>query len=152
MQVAITGCGTLERGTLIAESAFFSLYPELVPYKENIELLPEKTPPLGLSPAAHQNNVYTKHFVLIQNGCDNHCSFCLTVMKRGKHRSRPLKDIIQEIQQIEIQGGKEIVLTGVNLMARGATHTRNPAESRFSELLEAILQETTIPRIRISSI
>ncbi|MDR0649991.1 MAG: radical SAM protein [Candidatus Peribacteria bacterium] len=47
----------------------------------------------------------------MQNGCDNYCSFCLTVMKRGQHRSRPIEDIIAEIQQIETQGGKEIVLT-----------------------------------------
>ena len=98
------------------------------------------------------NGIYTKHFVMIQNGCDNHCSFCLTVLKRGQHRSRDLNEIITEIQQIEAQGGKEIVLTGINLMARGASNTRNPSESQFPELLEAILRETNIPRIRISSI
>jgi tRNA A37 methylthiotransferase MiaB len=89
---------------------------------------------------------------MIQNGCDNHCSFCLTVKKRGPHQSRPLNDIITEIQQIEAQGGKEIVLTGINLAARGCTNTRNPIETQFPELLETILRETTIPRIRISSI
>jgi tRNA A37 methylthiotransferase MiaB len=73
-------------------------------------------------------------------------------MKRGPSRSRPLEDIIAEIQQIEAQGSKEIVLTGVNLMARGASSTRKPEESRFPELLEAILRKTSIPRIRISSI
>ncbi|MDR2541425.1 MAG: hypothetical protein LBD11_06835 [Candidatus Peribacteria bacterium] len=41
MKIAITGCGTLEKGKLISESDFFSIYPELIPYKENIELLGE---------------------------------------------------------------------------------------------------------------
>jgi threonylcarbamoyladenosine tRNA methylthiotransferase MtaB len=63
-----------------------------------------------------------------------------------------LTEIIEEIQAIESQGGKEIVLTGINLMARGASNTKNPDESRFPELLEAILRQTSIPRIRISSI
>jgi tRNA A37 methylthiotransferase MiaB len=163
MQVAITGCGTLEQGNLILESAFFSLYPELLPYQKQLTLLGEtvplkpqqlKTPqPAKTTPITNiANNLYTKHFIVIQNGCDNYCSFCLTVMKRGSHRSRPLKDIITEIQQIEAQGGKEIVLTGINLVARGANSTRNPEESKFPELLEAILKQTSIPRIRISSI
>ena len=89
---------------------------------------------------------------MIQNGCDNHCSFCLTVMKRGKHWSRPMEEIIQEIEQVEANGGKEIVLTGVNLAARGCLDTKNPEETKFPELLETILRQTNIPRIRISSI
>ena len=94
----------------------------------------------------------TKNYVIIQNGCDNHCSFCLTIFKRGVHRNRPLPEIIEEIKQIEAEGGKEIVLTGINLAAWGASNTRNAKESRFNELLEAILEQTTIPRIRISSL
>jgi tRNA A37 methylthiotransferase MiaB len=74
------------------------------------------------------------------------------VLKRGQHRSRSLEDIITEIQQIEAQGGKEIVLTGINLASRGANTTRNPSETQFPLLLEAILKQTTLPRIRISSI
>jgi len=63
-----------------------------------------------------------------------------------------LPEIIEEIKQIEAEGGKEIVLTGINLAAWGASNTRNTKESRFNELLEAILEQTTIPRIRISSL
>ena len=53
---------------------------------------------------------------------------------------------------IECQGGKEIVLTGINLAARGCKNTKHPEESQFSLLLEEILKQTSIPRIRISSI
>jgi tRNA A37 methylthiotransferase MiaB len=125
MKVAITGCGTLEKGKLISEAAFFSIYPELQAYQANIALLGEapKIPNETITTVENRTSqqgqqlinkispLYTKHFVLIQNGCDNHCSFCLTVMKRGQHRSRALEDIIAEIQHIEAQGGKEIVLT-----------------------------------------
>jgi hypothetical protein len=41
MKVAITGCGTLNKGKLISEADFFSVYPELLPYKEHIALLGE---------------------------------------------------------------------------------------------------------------
>jgi hypothetical protein len=44
MQVAITGCGTLEKGKLISKADFFSIYPELVAYQGKIELLPENVP------------------------------------------------------------------------------------------------------------
>ncbi|MDR2415070.1 MAG: radical SAM protein [Candidatus Peribacteria bacterium] len=119
MNVAITGCGTLNKGKLISETEFFSIYPELKAYRGNIELLgeiPKSTENaiqhnLGQSSWLSIGGLYTKHFIVIQNGCDNYCSFCLTVMKRGQHRSRPKEDIIAEIQQIEAQGGKEIVLT-----------------------------------------
>jgi threonylcarbamoyladenosine tRNA methylthiotransferase MtaB len=155
MQVAITGCGTLNQGQLISETAFFSLYPELEAHKMNLSLVgeaPKNPSSTTTTKNPAEKGLRTKQFLMIQNGCDNHCSFCLTILKRGKHRSRPAKDIIAEIQQIEANGGKEIVLTGINLMARGASTTKNPAESRFPELLEIILQQTNIPRIRISSI
>lgn len=47
----------------------------------------------------------------MQNGCDNHCSFCLTVLKRGKHSSRSKEETVEEVRKIEACGGKEIVLT-----------------------------------------
>lgn len=83
--VYLTGCGVLDRGKLITDDKFYGIYPELLPYKDQLILLPEapekqsdsvvpaitKVPPLT-----------TKKFVLIQNGCDNYCTFCLTVLKR----------------------------------------------------------------------
>jgi threonylcarbamoyladenosine tRNA methylthiotransferase MtaB len=113
MQVAITGCGTLKKGELISRESFFDLYPELKKYEIKIELLgesPQHTPSFAEIEKV-QESLYTKHFIVIQNGCDNHCSFCLTVVKRGKQRSRALEEIITEIKQIEARGGQEIVLT-----------------------------------------
>ena len=46
-----------------------------------------------------------------------YCSFCLTIFKRGGHRNRPLAEIIAEINQVEAEGGKEVVITGINLAA-----------------------------------
>lgn len=151
-EIHLTGCGSLKQGKLIDEQEFYQLYPELSEFKEKIRLLPESPKKESQIFSSFEKNIYTKHFVVIQNGCDNYCSFCATVLKRGRHRSRDLQGIIEEIQQIELQGGKEIVLTGINLAAWGCDNTRNPHESKFSFLLHEILQKTSIPRIRISSI
>lgn len=155
-QILIAGCGSITKGKATERSDFFDYYPELKLYEENITLLAEdpleEESELAFSFKMPNQKLWTKNYVIIQNGCDNHCSFCLTIFKRGAHRNRPLSEIIDEIKQIEREGGKEIVLTGINLAAWGSSNTRNADESRFTELLQAILDQTTIPRIRISSL
>ena len=152
MNVAITWCGSFSRGDLISESEFYSIYPELKSFSDKITLLPE-------SPSKNwfeykiwwKSSVYTKHFLIVQNWCDNHCSFCLTVAKRWPHISRPLDEIIQEIHEIEFQWWKEIVITWINLAARWCSNSTKPEETKFPYLLREILKQTKIPRIRISS-
>jgi len=112
------------------------------------------------------SSIYTRKYLLIQWGCDSYCTFCLTVQKRGRHYYRSSEDIIDEILEYEQEWGKEVVLTWVNLSAWGLqnTHeTKNFSQSlekngqkwqgsQFAKLLEAILENTSIPRIRISSL
>ncbi len=152
LNVAITWCGSFSRWNLVSELEFYSIYPELKQYSDKITLLPE-------SPEKNwfeykiwwKSSVYTKHFLVVQNWCDNHCSFCLTVSKRWPHISRPLNEIIQEIHEIEAQWWKEIVITWINLAARWCSNSTKPEETKFPYLLREILKQTTIPRIRISS-
>ena len=152
LKVALTWCWTFSRWNLASQSEFYSIYPELKQYSDKITLLPE-------SPSKNwfeykiwwKSSVYTKHFLIVQNWCDNHCSFCLTVAKRWSHISRPLDEIIEEIHQIESQWWKEIVITWINLAARWCSNSTNPEETKFPYLLREILKQTSIPRIRISS-
>ncbi len=105
--------------------------------------------------------IYTKKFLLIQWWCDSFCTFCLTVKKRWKHYYRDKEDIVQEILDFENTWWKEVVLTWVNLSAWWLDTTNPPSPageglggkvfSRFAELLRYILDNTNIPRIRISS-
>lgn len=148
LQVAITWCWSLERGNLIDINKFFDIYPELLPWSKQITLLPES--PTWSFSSLH--NIYTKHFLVIQNWCDNHCSFCLTVSKRWAHVSRKLEEIIDEIHEVECNWGKEIVITWINLAARGCSNSVKYEETKFPYLLREILKRTSIPRIRISSI
>ena len=151
--VMITWCGSFSRWKLITENEFYWIYPELERYSDKIIILPE-------SPSKNwfdyriwwKSSTYTKHFLVVQNWCDNHCSFCLTVAKRWPHVSRPLDEIINEIYEIESQWWKEIVITWINLAARWCSKSTKPEETKFPYLLSEILKQTTIPRIRISSI
>lgn len=90
--------------------------------------------------------------IAIQTGCDDHCSFCITRTARGPHRNRPAADIVRQINEAFDAGVMEVVLTGINLAAWGAGNTRRPARARLHVLLERILVETAMPRIRLSSL
>ena len=167
-KVFISGCWAFEKGE--KHSKFFEIYPELKQFENKIEILwedPEKI--LGLQNKKlenlknkFKNQIYTKKFVVIQWGCDSFCSFCLTVQKRWKHFYRKKEEILKEILDFEKVGWKEVVLTWINLSAWGLENT-NPiikkqlenleeVKSKFSELLEYILENTKIKRIRISSL
>lgn len=152
----LSGCGSIKDGEV--QKDFFDIYPELNEIKDKIELLPEDTTNKEKEALNEKiKNISkialtTRKFVLIQSGCDSFCSFCLTVKKRGKHFSRSKEEIVSEIQDFEKTGWKEIVLTWVNLCAWWLETTNDIGQSRFAELLEYILENTAIQRIRISSL
>ena len=89
----------------------------------------------------------TRAFIKVQDGCDNRCTFCVTTIARGEGRSRPVTDVILDIQSAVAGGTKEIVLTGVHLGSWGYDF-----DSHLSELIQAILRETDVPRLRLSSL
>jgi len=138
------------------EDKFYKIYPELNKFKNNITLLWEEPDKKSTSPLIKGNlktvNIYTKKFIVIQNWCDNYCSFCLTIHKRWKSQNIPAEEIIQEINNFVEIWGKEIVLTWINLAARWCTDTKKPQQNKFAQLLQQILDETKIKRIRISSL
>lgn len=92
---------------------------------------------------------HTRAFVKVQDGCDNKCTFCVTTVARGESQSRPLADIITEIQALSAAGYREAVLTGVHLGSYG--HDLGfPAG--LANLVQAILAYTDIARLRLSSL
>ena len=91
----------------------------------------------------------TRAFIKVQDGCDNHCTFCVTHLVRGKARSVEKARVLHDVQSAIRAGGKEIVLTGVNLGAWGLDLA--PGEE-LADLIEFLLKETDIPRIRLSSL
>ena len=89
----------------------------------------------------------TRAFIKVQDGCDNACTFCVTTVARGAGRSRPVADVLLDIQSALAGGTKEIVLTGVHLGSWGYDFG-----SHLTELIRAILRETDTPRLRLSSL
>jgi len=90
--------------------------------------------------------------VAIQTGCDNLCTFCITRVARGRHRSLAVDDIVRQIDLALEHDIREVVLTGINLAAWGCEDSNHPEQARLHELLEAIITRTEMPRIRLSSI
>ncbi len=89
----------------------------------------------------------TRAFIKVQDGCDNHCTFCITTIARGEGRSRPLGDVIADVQSALDGGTKEIVLTGVHLGSWGQEW-----DCHLRDLVRAILEHTDTPRLRLSSL
>ena len=91
----------------------------------------------------------TRPTLKIQDGCNSRCSFCVIPFVRGKSRSLPTTTVLTEIQRLADSGFREIVLSGINL----GTYGRDLSPRvEFPELLHRILEETTVERLRISSI
>ncbi len=89
----------------------------------------------------------TRAFIKVQDGCDNKCTFCVTTLARGDGRSRPLADVINDVNAALAGDSKEIVLTGVHLGSWGQEWSRH-----LSDLVKALLRETDVQRLRLSSL
>ncbi|MFN2120614.1 MAG: MiaB/RimO family radical SAM methylthiotransferase, partial [Anaerolineales bacterium] len=95
-------------------------------------------------PGAHRR---TRLFLKVQDGCDNRCAFCITTVARGASRSRSIAAIRRDIQRALSGGAQEIVLTGVHLGAWG-----RDLGADLKTLVRAILEGTSVPRLRLSSL
>ncbi|HET7791064.1 MAG TPA: MiaB/RimO family radical SAM methylthiotransferase [Gemmatimonadales bacterium] len=88
----------------------------------------------------------------IQDGCDEHCTFCATTLARGANRSRPVAELIDEARALAGRHA-EIVLTGVHIGTYGRDAGRVAgAESSLGPLLEALILAVPEVRFRLSSV
>jgi threonylcarbamoyladenosine tRNA methylthiotransferase MtaB len=101
------------------------------------------------SPVFGGEGNHTRPTLKIQDGCNSRCSFCVIPFVRGRSRSLPPETVVQEIQKLSAAGYREIVLSGINL----GTYGRDLSPRvEFETLLRRILDETSVERLRISSI
>ena len=89
---------------------------------------------------------HSRAFLKIQDGCDNHCSYCRVTLARGDGRSLSLDEILERIGLLEAKGYREIVLTGINL-----TSWRMEGID-FAGMLSKVLDTVKNSRIRLSSL
>lgn len=89
----------------------------------------------------------TRYFLKVQDGCDYYCSYCTIPLARGRSRSGTIESLVAQAQDVAERGGKEIVITGVNIGDFG----KNTGE-RFIDLIKALDKVEGIERYRISSL
>lgn len=91
----------------------------------------------------------TRYFLKVQDGCDYRCSYCTIPMARGRSRSASIAEIVGQAREVAAEGGREIVITGVNIgdFGRRAGHGET-----FFDLCRALDEVDGIERYRISSI
>jgi threonylcarbamoyladenosine tRNA methylthiotransferase MtaB len=91
----------------------------------------------------------TRPNLKVQDGCDNRCSFCIIPSVRGQSRSMKLDRVIEEANSLVAAGYREIVLSGINLGRWGRDFQ---PQQKFEHLVRALLEDTGIEKIRISSV
>lgn len=89
----------------------------------------------------------TRYFLKVQDGCDYFCSFCTIPFARGRSRNGSIESMVKQAKEVAEKGGKEIVLTGVNIGDFGRT-----TGETFFDLVKALDEVEGIERYRISSI
>ncbi len=89
----------------------------------------------------------TRYFLKVQDGCNYFCTYCTIPFARGLSRNPTIASLVEQAQQAAAEGGKEIVLTGVNIGDFGRT-----TNEQFIDLVKALDQVEGIERFRISSL
>ena len=93
---------------------------------------------------------HTRAFVLVQNGCDHRCTFCVIPFGRGNSRSVPMGEVVAQVRRLCARGTGEVVLTGVDLTSYGTNLAGAP---KLGTLVKQILKHVPeLPRLRLSSI
>jgi threonylcarbamoyladenosine tRNA methylthiotransferase MtaB len=135
----------------------------------------ELRPPAPLSGAHPPARPRTRAFLRVQDGCDSFCGYCIVPYARGAPRSVPLGQVVTQVQSLVRDGYQEVVLTGVHLglyaggpggsLGDGGGLALSPAgepaegpprvdapPAGLASLVQAILAQTRVPRLRLSSI
>jgi threonylcarbamoyladenosine tRNA methylthiotransferase MtaB len=158
--IVVTGCGAqvdtelfqnLPGADLVVANSHKGLLPEILSqyFKGNLKERVFKSNIFkkdDLEGEGGEESHHTRNFIKIQDGCNSFCTFCVIPYARGKSRSIPASELVKKINQMESQGAKEIVLTGVHI------GDYEDGTQGLEALIEEILQKTKIPRIRLTSL
>jgi threonylcarbamoyladenosine tRNA methylthiotransferase MtaB len=126
----------------------------------------------GVPQCGKYGGTHSRPLVKVQDGCEQNCAYCIVPVVRGGYKSVPLKDILKRITELQSCGFEEVVLTGIHIGKYGVDFDAgslnlantdtvsskvsspypNIIASDLAELLDRIIKETDIKRIRISSI
>ncbi len=145
-RLVVTGCYAQRKPDELARIEGVSLVAGNNEKPHLLRLLQDTGCPV--SPAAgsgYPRVLRTRTFINIQDGCNRSCSYCIVPSVRGQGKSRSAEDVIAEVKKRVDEGYQEVILTGTEIGAY-----RNGIS--FTGLLGRILTETSVPRLRISSL
>lgn len=152
---------------LVVSGCYASLSPEesvaelgvdlVVPNADKDRLIPIAAehldlpvmPEIATEPGEHALLARGRHraFIKVQDGCRYRCAFCIVTKARGDERSRPVAEIVDEVNRLHASGVNEVVLAGVHLGGYGSDQGSN-----LATLIGTVLADTDIPRIRLGSL
>jgi threonylcarbamoyladenosine tRNA methylthiotransferase MtaB len=110
------------------------------------------------APVFEAANERTRPNLKVQDGCDNRCSFCVIPYVRGQSRSLPLKRVLAEVRTLVEAGYREVVISGINLgrwgrdLGESSRQSQSTGAPRIESLVSAILHQTSLQKLRISSV
>ena len=151
-EIVVTGCWSS------IEDEEVNQFPEIVMNIPNEDKDALVATVLGLAPDEVQkmkrkpipgSRKRTRAFIKAQDGCDMHCTYCITRVARGKSRTTEIETILEDVQ-LALEGGvKEIVISGVQLGSWGKDLR---PQQHLSDLVKLLLSTPALPRLRLSSI
>jgi threonylcarbamoyladenosine tRNA methylthiotransferase MtaB len=157
--------GARKTGALAPEGTFPQASPNLIRVESLLSPRPSSTAPIWAPPIyvddrfAHSfieeapiaSGAQTRPNLKIQEGCGNRCTFCVIPFTRGPSKSLPHAAVLRQVEGFVAAGGKELVLSGINL-GRWGRDFPGSARETLSALVRTILTQTALPRLRLSSI
>jgi threonylcarbamoyladenosine tRNA methylthiotransferase MtaB len=90
-------------------------------------------------------------FLKVQEGCNSFCTYCIIPYGRGPGRSLPIQALVGHVRSLVAQGIREVIITGTNIGDYGADLSAD-GKATLEALIETLLSETTLERLRISSL
>ncbi|MEM9603617.1 MAG: tRNA (N(6)-L-threonylcarbamoyladenosine(37)-C(2))-methylthiotransferase MtaB [Pseudomonadota bacterium] len=153
-KLVVTGChATLSEASVAAElgvdlvldNAAKDSLVDTALAKLELPVMPE----IATAPAEPSLFMRNRHraFIKVQDGCRYRCTYCIVTTARGAERSRPIAEVVDEINRLATLGVQEAVLTGVHVGGYGSD-----LDCHLSNLVEAILADTDLPRLRFASV
>jgi threonylcarbamoyladenosine tRNA methylthiotransferase MtaB len=147
--VALTGClletAQPERVKSLGAHLVYRQPAQTALAERLIALYPTRSPDSAAEKSGKA--LKTRAFISAQEGCNDVCAFCIIPKTRGRERSKTIPWIVNEVQKREAEGVKEVVITGTQL-----GHYGSDLGIRLHDLMRALLAETSVPRIRMSSV
>ena len=151
-ETVVMGCAAaLDDGTIAALPSVRAVVPNAEPATV-LAAAGLTLPPDPLS-AMRRGGTKSRALLKIQDGCDEHCTFCATTLARGANRSRPVAELVAEARALA-EHHAEVVLTGVHIGTYGQdmSHVGTTARHTLGSMLEALIDAVPSVRFRLSSV